>query len=146
MLTVHNLVQLWRDGRRYLRTWPLAASLAQPLVDSRLVRIWRGCLWLAPGSALLSLWWLNMQAAPVAAGLPWLMPTLLASLPLQLQLVMGWRAAQPLPRAEARWLLQLRERLDGAGIELAPVGKPPTYQDLAVTLAVFDNQWPGAGV
>lgn len=143
MLTVQNLVQLWRNGHRYLRTWPTTASLAQPLVDSRLVRIWRSCLWLAPGSALLSLWWLHLQPAASPHALPWLMPTLLASLPLQLQLVMGWRAVQPLPRAEARWLLQLRERLEGAGLELLPVGKPPIYQDLAATLAVFDNQWPG---
>jgi uncharacterized protein len=72
-----------------------------------------------------------------------LMPALLASLPLQWVLLLGWRANQPLPPGQRRWVQQLRQRLSELDVELTAMASPPVYQDLASTLAAFDRQWPG---
>lgn len=141
---MQQLMRLWQAGWAYQRLWPLHAVVAQGFVDNRLLRIWRASLWLAPTTALLAMWWAQLWLAPEQrAGLPWLMPALLASLPLQWVLLLGWRAGQPLPPQQRRWLQQLRQRLSAFDIELAAMASPPVYQDLALTLAAFDRQWPG---
>ena len=128
-------------GERYVRSWPLHAAVAQPFRDTALIRIWRASVWLAPGTAVLGLWWqLQAGSAPLSASSLGL-AALLASLPLQLLLVLGWRASQPLAAADARWLRQLHARLEEAGVNMRPLARHPSYQDLALGLAAFASEW-----
>ncbi|MFP1725921.1 terminus macrodomain insulation protein YfbV [Lonsdalea quercina] len=124
-----KLLQL---GQHYMKTWPADKRLAPVFPENRVVRTTLFAVRFMPPLAVFTLSWqvaLGGQLGPVVATALFAL-----SLPMQGLWWLGRRAITPLPPSLLQWFHDIRQRLQEAGLALAPLEEKPTYQMLADVL------------
>lgn len=131
-----SLFTTLRDGRAYMKTWPMVRQLGYFFPEYRVVR-----------ATQLAIIWMPVLALPAAASQLYLhgwdfLPQAITialffiSLPLQGLLWLGKRARHPLPLSLLSWGNQLGEKLHTMGVDCTLLGAKACYLDMARLLKI----------
>jgi uncharacterized membrane protein YfbV (UPF0208 family) len=124
--------KLFQCGQHYMKTWPADKRLAAIFPENRVSRATRFSIRFMPPLAVFAMSWqiaLGGQLGPAVAT-----ALFACSLPMQGLWWLGKRSVTPLPPTLLNWFHEVREKLQAAGLAIAPVEGKPTYQSLADVL------------
>ncbi|MCL1107440.1 DUF412 domain-containing protein [Shewanella algicola] len=129
-----NLLTLFADGRRYMKTWPMVRQLGLYFPEYRVVKATQLAIIVMPILGLVAgasqLYVLGLDFLPQAITVL----LFFISLPIQGLLWLGWRARHPLPLSLFDWGNQLSSTLTEMGIACQPLGARACYLDMAAIL------------
>ncbi|MCL1098293.1 terminus macrodomain insulation protein YfbV [Shewanella gelidii] len=123
-----------KEGRRYMRTWPMVRQLGFYFPEYRVIRATQIALPVMPFMAILAglsqiyLYGWNFLPQAIALALFFI------SLPVQGLLWLGLRARHPLPLTLLDWGNELTAKLASMGTHCPPLGANACYLDMAIIL------------
>ncbi|MCL1036594.1 DUF412 domain-containing protein [Shewanella corallii] len=129
-----QLLNTIKQGRLYMKTWPMVRQLGFYFPEYRVIRATQLATRMMPGLAVLAAasqlflhgWAFLPQALTLAL--------FFISLPLQGLIWLGWRANHPLPLSLLDWGNQLSTKLMAMGVNCHPLGAKACYLDMALLL------------
>ncbi|MBL4830532.1 MAG: DUF412 domain-containing protein [Aliivibrio sp.] len=124
----------FRDGQKYMDSWPVRKELAPIFPEQRVIKTTRFAITVMPAVAVISILtqmvFENYGAIPQAI----VMALFALSLPLQGFWWLGNRSNTQLPPALASWYRELHQKIAESGMALEPARKNPRYKELAKIL------------
>lgn len=133
---------LFKDGRKYLETWPLEAKLGIIFPENRIIRATKFAQKTMPVMAVFAVCWQYFYGYGVqsiaSAGLTAIFAL---CLPLHGLYWLGKRANTPLSSQSAVWFYKIFEQLQSQNVPLLPIDGKPTYQNLAEVLKLAQQKF-----
>ncbi|WP_188737648.1 terminus macrodomain insulation protein YfbV [Shewanella inventionis] len=129
-----NVITLFIDGRRYMKTWPMVRQLGLYFPEYRVVKATQLAIIVMPilglFAAVSQLYVLGWDFLPQAITVL----LFFISLPIQGLLWLGWRARHPLPLSLFDWGNRLSSTLTEMGVACQPLSARACYLDMAAIL------------
>lgn len=123
-----------REGRKYMKKWPLNSTLAAGFPEGRIIKATQMAITWMPIVVMFGLTVQLTQGGEEMLPLALAQAALILSIPFQGLYWLGWRAKQPLPLPLIQWCMEVRERLVQAGCRVGPIAPYPQYQHMACLL------------
>ncbi len=138
-----RIYSIFKQGQRYLRSWPSETKLGMIFPENRIIKSTLFGQKFMPFVAVFAVVWQQIYAKGETTALAIAVLTALfaLSVPLQGLYWLGKRAQTPLPSQSAVWFDKICSHLQKANEIVEPKAQP-TYQDLANVLKKAQQKLP----